>query len=91
MTRNRIEDDSPSHSGRGLPACTEAASDKANARMETKAEVEMAYMVKQEFCVRVYALVVEGSSPSLYTRVKPDLYGRTDASWKSLRKWCRHG
>ena len=48
MTRSRAEDDVLAHSGRGSPACTETASDKANARMETKAEVEMAYMVKQD-------------------------------------------
>ena len=37
------------------------ASDEAKARMETKAEVEMAYMVKQVFLLMVYD-PVEGSS-----------------------------
>ena len=45
-TRSRVEYDALEHAGRGLPACT-PASDEAKARMETKAAVEMEYMVKQ--------------------------------------------
>ena len=82
MIRSRAEDDALAHSGRGSPACT-TASDEAKARMKTKAEVEMAYMVQRMFFLMVYT-PDEGSSPSFYTRLKPELCERTDASLNSL-------
>ena len=44
-----MEYDAPTHTGRGSPACTTTASDEAKARMETKAEMYMGYMVNQAF------------------------------------------
>ena len=78
MARSRAEDDAREHAGRGLPACT-TTSDEAKARIKTKAEVEMANMVKRVLLLMVYT-PVEGSSPSFYTRVKPELCKRTDVS-----------
>ncbi len=43
----------PVHCARGPAACTTTASDEAKARTETKAAVEMAYMVKQRLRQRV--------------------------------------
>jgi len=47
------DDDALVHCARGPSACTTTASDEAKARTETKAAVEMAYMVKQRLRQRV--------------------------------------
>ena len=46
-TRSRTEDDVLLQVGRGLGRASTLASDEAKAMMETKAAVEMAYMIKQ--------------------------------------------
>ena len=59
-----MEDDALRHRSLGLPARTVTASDEARARNDTKAAVEMVYIIKQTLNQRGF-IRLDGSIPSM--------------------------
>ena len=59
-----MEDDALRHRSLGLPARTMTASDEARARNDTKAAVEMVYIIKQTLNQRGF-IRLDGSIPSM--------------------------